>query len=528
LEIEADAGPLTVAGPRRRALLALLVVHANRVVSTSRVIDSLWGEDAPASARAQVHSLISALRQELPDPGAGGPAIETRPEGYLLTVDPAGVDLFLFERRVAAARAEAGAGRLEEAVASFREALELWRGPALDGIEAPFAATEAVRLEEERLVVTEEAIEADLALGHHTELVGELGALVAEHPYQERLQAALMIALYRSGRRADALEVCRNARRTMVEELGLDPGRSLQDLEQAMLRDEPSLELVRRPPSPPAATAGEAVAPPMPGRRRPRRVAVGVALLIVVGIAVTALAFERGTRPPGAQANENAATRCPARPIVLTDYHNRVFSRAYHCSTIANQAIYANPQDAAPLEEVSVMHVADDVWVICQLKGRANPVVRGRQSDWWFYTEGDTVNQANRYGFLQAWAFLPATVVSQAGPNRPVSNVPACPASYVVPGRPTVTSPDYPDDGLPHGRAGTAGLFEFRPVAGTSALAGFEYSLDNQATGQFASSGGPAAVRIAIPTPGRHVLSVWARTDSGSLSPQARYRFVVR
>src|SRR5215470_597418 len=258
LEVEADGGPLAIAGPRRRALLALLVVHANRVVSTGRMIDALWGEDEPASARAQVHSLISALRQELPDPADGGAAIETRPEGYMLTVDPGSVDLFLFERRVAAARADAGVGRLEQAVTSFREGLDLWRGPALDGIEAPFADTEAARLEEQRLVVTEELVEADLRLGRHTELVGELGALVAEHPYQERLQAALMLALYRSGRRADALEVCRNVRRSMAEELGLDPGRTLQDLEQAMLRDEPSLALAPRPPSPTDLTGGEA------------------------------------------------------------------------------------------------------------------------------------------------------------------------------------------------------------------------------------------------------------------------------
>jgi len=330
LEVEADAGPLTIAGPRRRALLALLVVHANRVVSTGRVIDSLWGEDAPASARAQVHSLISALRQELPDPADGGPAIETRPEGYMLAVDPGGVDVFVFEKRVAAARVEAGAGRLEQAVASFRQALELWRGPALDGIEAPFADTEAARLEGQRLVVTEEAVEVDLALGHHTEIVGELGALVAEHPYQERLQAALMLALYRSGRRADALEVCRNARRSMVEELGLDPGRTLQDLEQAMLRDEPSLALAPRTPSPPAVTDGETVGEPTPPaaaspsspsvpppRRRTRKVAVGVALLIVVGIALTALSRTVAPSNPAAVA---APYTCVGAPFSWSRY----------------------------------------------------------------------------------------------------------------------------------------------------------------------------------------------------------------
>jgi DNA-binding SARP family transcriptional activator len=537
LEVEADAGPLTIAGPRRRALLALLVVHANRVVSTSRVIDSLWGEDGPPSARAQVHSLISALRQELPDPTEGGPAIETRPEGYLLTVDSGCVDLFVFEKRVAAARVDAGAGRLEQAVASYREALALWRGPALDGIEAPFVDTEAARLEELRLVVTEDAVEADLALGHHTEIVGELGALVAEHPYQERLQAALMLALYRSGRRADALEVCRNARRTLAEELGLDPGRTLQELEQAMLRDEPSLALAPRTPAPSAVTDGDIVgAPPLPPaappvappRRRARKLAAGVAVLIVAGIAVTALAFERGMRPPGAQANENPPAQCPAGPMNVTDYTNRAFSEVYHCSTTVNQAVYANPRDDAPLEVVSIMKWAPDVWVICQLKGRANPVVQGRRSDWWFYTEGDAPNRPNRYGYAQAWAFLPATVVSQAEPGRPVSNVPMCPPSYVVPGPAAVSSPEYPDDGRPHGRAGSTGTFVFRPVVGTADLAGFEYSLDDQTTGQFIASGGPATVRITIPRPGRHVVSVWVRTSSGSLSPEAQYPFLVR
>jgi DNA-binding SARP family transcriptional activator len=254
LETRTDAGPLTVAGPRRRSLLALLVVNANRVITVNRAIDGLWGDQAPASARAQVQALIHALRQHLS--ATAETSIETRPEGYTLVIDPEDIDLFVFERRAAAAREAVAGGRLEEAAGCYQRALDLWRGPALDGIDAPFVSVEAVRLDEERLLVTVERAEADLALGRPAEVVAKLASLVAAHPFREQLQAALMLALYRCGRRAEALEAYRGVRRAMVEELGLDPGRRLQELEQAMLRDDPSLALDPAPAPPPAVPGG--------------------------------------------------------------------------------------------------------------------------------------------------------------------------------------------------------------------------------------------------------------------------------
>jgi hypothetical protein len=263
------------------------------------------------------------------------------------------------------------------------------------------------------------------------------------------------------------------------------------------------------------------------GRGRQRKLAAGVAVLAVLAVAVAGLAFGRSLLPFGAPASAKAPPSCPMRPKNVTDFRDHAFSEVYHCSTLADQAIYANPQDVAPLQEVSVMFGAADVWVICQVQGRANPVVQGRRSDWWFYTEGDTVNRPNSYGYAQAWAFLPATAVVQAVPGRPVPDVPVCPANYVVPGPPTVSSPDYPADGAPHGQAGHVGTFTFTPVVGTTDLAGFEYDLDNTGTEQFVAADSGAAVLIPVTTRGRHVLSVSVRTASGGLSPMVRYRFVV-
>jgi len=221
----------------------MLLLGHNRLVSTERIINGLWDDDPPRSVRTQVHSMVSALRREFSAPETGV-TIETRPPGYLLRVQPDGVDVALFERRVAGARSAAAAGQLSTAAEAFGDALRLWRGPALEGVVASFVTAEAARLEEERFAALQERIEAELGLGHHALLVAELASLVAEHPFREGLRASLMLALYRSGRRAEALEVYRRGRGALVEDQGLEPSLRLRELEQSILRDESSLQFV--------------------------------------------------------------------------------------------------------------------------------------------------------------------------------------------------------------------------------------------------------------------------------------------
>jgi DNA-binding SARP family transcriptional activator len=242
LEVVDGDHSLPLGGPKQRALLALLLLHANEVVSTDALIDRLWGEHAPATAPKIVQVQVWRLRQTL-----GRDALITRPPGYVLQVGPDELDLARFERLVGEAReAEPGA-----AAEKLREALSLWRGdPLADLAYESCLSAEIARLEEVRLVALEERLETDLAFGRHAELVGELRALIAEHPYREGLRARLMLALYRSGRQAEALEAYQNARVALSEELGLEPSSALKELEQAILKHEPALA---SPPAPGAA-----------------------------------------------------------------------------------------------------------------------------------------------------------------------------------------------------------------------------------------------------------------------------------
>ena len=233
LEAVEDDRPLALGGAKQRALLAVLLLHANQAVSSDRLIDELWGESPPATAGKIVQVYVSRLRKQL-----GYARLLTRPPGYLLRVDPAELDLARFERLVAEAREEDAAA----AGAKLRAALELWRGPPLaDLAYERFAPAETVRLEELRWAALELRIDADLAAGRAPELVGELEALIAAHPLRERLHAQLMLALYRCSRQAEALEAYRRARRDLAEGLGLEPGDELRRLERAILRHDPEL-----------------------------------------------------------------------------------------------------------------------------------------------------------------------------------------------------------------------------------------------------------------------------------------------
>ena len=248
LEVVGASGPVPVEASKQRALLALLLLHRNEVVSAERLIDQLWGDRPPKTARKTLQMHVSHLRRSL-----GPDVVVTRAPGYVLDVEPGQLDLERFEALVEEARtaAPATAARL------LREALALWRGPPLADLEyEPFAQGEIARLEELRLAALEARIDAEHALGQHVESVGELEALAVAHPLRERIRGQLMLALYRSGRQADALESYRQARLTMVEELGIEPGRELRDLEQAILRQEDALELVSAPPERPVRGAG--------------------------------------------------------------------------------------------------------------------------------------------------------------------------------------------------------------------------------------------------------------------------------
>ena len=236
LEVVGGDGALQLGGPKQRATLAILLLGANRVVPVERLADDLYHGAAPVTAVTQVQRQISELRRLL-----GAPAIETRPPGYILRLVPEQLDLHRFERL---AERAAQVGDPREAADLLREALGLWRGAALaDLADEPFARAAIERLEEIRLAATERRIDAELALGRHAELVGELQELVAAHPFGERFGEQLMLALYRSGRQAEALAVYRATREALVEQFGIEPTPTLRLLERAILTHDQSLEL---------------------------------------------------------------------------------------------------------------------------------------------------------------------------------------------------------------------------------------------------------------------------------------------
>jgi DNA-binding SARP family transcriptional activator len=245
LEVSDAGRVLPLGGAKQRALLALLLLHANQVVSSDRLIDDLWGDEPPESGTAALQVRVSKLRRAL---GAGGESIVTRAPGYVIHLGSDQLDLQRFERLVSEADRDLEGGDPAQASAKLGEALSLWRGaPLADLAYESFAQPAIARLEELQFVAHELRIEADLALGRHKELVAELEALVAAHPLREGLCRQLMLALYRSGRQAEALEAYQATRRTLVEHLGIEPGPGLHELERAILRQDRSLDLVTAP-----------------------------------------------------------------------------------------------------------------------------------------------------------------------------------------------------------------------------------------------------------------------------------------
>jgi YVTN family beta-propeller protein len=275
---------LEVGGGKQSALVALLALNAGRTVSTDQVIDALWGDQAPASALNSVRIYVSKLRKAL-----GDGVLATAGRGYVLTVSPEQIDAGRFERLLAEGRELRAAGEAARAQGVLRAALGLWRGPALaDFTYAPFAQTEIGRLEELRLTALEERLDADLALGCAAEVVPELEALVRENPLRERLRGLLMLALYRSGRQAEALEAYQQLRRLLADELALEPSPALKALEQQILNQDPALELPTAPPK--LASHAE---------RRASLAVIGAAAALLAASAAFILSQAWNERAPG-------------------------------------------------------------------------------------------------------------------------------------------------------------------------------------------------------------------------------------
>ena len=254
-----DGGrPVVLGGSRQRALLALLLLHANEAVAAERLLEELWGEPRPATAAKTLQVSVSRLRKALADD-----VVVTRGHGYELRIDPERLDAHRFARGLAAGRAALEAGDAAGAAAALEAALALWRGPPLDDLGyEPWAQPEIARLQDARVAAHEQLVEAKLALGRHAEVVGELEALIGAHPYHEGLRRQLMLALYRSDRQADALRAYQDARRALVEALGLEPGERLRALEAAILAQAPELAApaAAAPPPPPQPAAAPAAA----------------------------------------------------------------------------------------------------------------------------------------------------------------------------------------------------------------------------------------------------------------------------
>ncbi|MFS8101180.1 AAA family ATPase [Lentzea alba] len=250
LEVLDDDLPVPLGGVKQRAALGFLLLHANRVVATSKLLQALWSRDVPPTARKMLQNAVSGLRGVLTPHGSGpeGSALLlTHAPGYLLRVDPNSLDLSRFQQLTEQGRGELSAGNWPAAAKVLRKALSLWRGPVLaDLAETGINWPELTAIKDWRLATQEDCFEAELACGRHYEIIGELESLIEVEPYRERLNGQLMLALYRCGRQVDALSVYRRTRAALVEELGLEPGRELQELERAILDHAPALDL---PPS---------------------------------------------------------------------------------------------------------------------------------------------------------------------------------------------------------------------------------------------------------------------------------------
>ena len=292
LEVADESGAVALGTVKERTVLAVLLLHANEVVSRERLIDELWGETAPPTAKKAVNVYVSKLRKSLTHDGSD--PIETAAGGYRLSVDADQFDVTRVHELLAGARENASAGELEPASELFRQALALWRGRTLAGLELEsFGRHEIEQLEELRLTALMDRVDCDLALGRHEQLIGELNRLVSEHPLRERLRAQQMLALYRADRQAEALDAYQQARQTLVEDLGIEPSEALQRLQRGILAHDPALEIptgvgTRNGSPAPATPALDAPEPPGPTHDPPRRRSRRRVVTVLAAIAAAA------------------------------------------------------------------------------------------------------------------------------------------------------------------------------------------------------------------------------------------------
>src|SRR5215467_9797153 len=292
LEVVEDGNPVALGTLKERLVLGVLLLHANEFVSRERLIDDLWGEAPPPTARKAVNVYLSKIRKALSVDGAD--PITTAAGGYRLNVAPESLDTSRMQVLLGEAQELVAKGEIEPAAERFQEALSLWRGPTLAGLQLESRGRDEVaQLDELRLAVLMDRIDCDLALGRHEHVLGELQVLVGEHPLRERLRAQQMLALYRADRQADALDAYQQARHALIDELGIEPSESLQRLQQAILRHDPALEApagtAAANGAPPAAAPADAGVPAaVPRRSRSRRPALRQRYLIAAGLVVAA------------------------------------------------------------------------------------------------------------------------------------------------------------------------------------------------------------------------------------------------
>jgi YVTN family beta-propeller protein len=407
IEVAEDGTAFPLGGPRQRSVLADLVLHVGKTVSTAQLVEDLWGECAPATAVHTVETYVSRLRQVLSASGSAAPLL-TRPTGYLLDAPPDHVDICQFRDLVAKGSAAAERGDATAAASLLTSALTLWRGAALADIGvAVFARAAAERLDGERLTAQEKLVEARLRLGHHRELVPELEALVANFPHREGLRAQLMMALYRSGRQTEALDAFRNARTHLVGELGLEPGPELRGLQQAILRHAPELELeledagqragmgTATHPSPNQSSGPPPVeAGPLNGesagtlRSRARRLAPLAAILVgaaaIVPAVLTAAPAVHGPALPDSVGELAAAGSGLARSVALPGSPDAAVAAdgsVWVASSEENAVYRINPATAAVVAAIpvasgptAVAAEGQDIWVVSTLDGTVSRI----------------------------------------------------------------------------------------------------------------------------------------------------------
>ena len=443
LEVADGDGVVRLAEGRQRSVLVLLLLHRNEAVSSDRLIDALWGQRPPPTAAKVLQNHVGQLRRALGD--RDGARLQTRGRGYAVRVEAGELDVERFEQLVREGRDALSRDEPDVAATRLREGLALWRGPALaDVAYESFAQPEIARLEEHRLVAVEQGIEAELALGRHADVIGELEALVAEHPLREHLRGQLMLALYRSGRQADALEVFRNARHALVEGLGLEPSPALRELEAQILEQSPELSVPRRAqprgrrehtaPTVPQATSRTAVR-----RGLPVVLAVAGAIMLLLA-AVLAGRSEQGSqasrRPPILDLTPNSLVRLGTgdgrpqvavplggRPVDVVAAEGSVWIATVDPDALVEVAVETTPVArpvALPIRPRALAVDEKTVWLVDRERGRLLGLRRG-------YLDV-AVNE--RYRRRRA----PAVVRSGRGPSEPTGVAVGAGAVWIVDG----------------------------------------------------------------------------------------------